>query len=155
MFYLKIVKIALILLGWSPRTTYRVNKVTILKRFTHNLLKDNINFEVTWWDGVGLVIWTIINWSHWIYNVTVRKATYNNPNFLGLTRVYISHFHSGLSWDKHIKLWHAIFECKIRSSIFMKQHSRECIIFKVGVINIQVWIMWRSTSRRSSSCSKW
>ena len=41
--------------------------------------------------------------------------------------VSLSYFHSGLGWEKHIKVWHAIFDCSIRSSIFMKQHSRYCI----------------------------
>ena len=73
--YLKMVKIFLSLVGWYPRKTLRVNKVTMFKRFRHNLLKSNIKSEVAWWDGVGRVTWTIINWSHWIYNGTVRKAT--------------------------------------------------------------------------------
>ena len=46
-----------------------------------------------------------------------------------MSRVSISQFHSGLGWDKHRKAWHAICDCNIRSSIFMKQHSRYCIKF--------------------------
>ena len=41
--------------------------------------------------------------------------------------VSIIQFHSGFGWDKHRKLLHAIFDCNIRSSVFMKQHSRDCI----------------------------
>ena len=46
-----------------------------------------------------------------------------------MSRVSISQFHSGLGWDKHRKVWHAIFDCNIRSYIFMKQHSTDCIKF--------------------------
>ena len=88
-FYLNTVNIIFSIVEWFPRTTLRVNKVTMLKRFILNLLKSNINFEVTWWDGVGRVIRTIIKWSHCIYNVTVRKATLNNPNYLGISHVSI------------------------------------------------------------------
>ena len=96
----------------------------------------------------------IINWSHWIYNGTVRKATHNNSNFLGMSRVSISKFHSGLVWSKHRKMWHAIFDCNIWSYVFMKQHSRECIKFEGGATTSQLWIICMSTSRRSSSCSE-
>ena len=74
-FYLNIVKICLSLVEWSPIITLSDNKVTMLKSFRRNLLKFTIKFEVTWWDGVGRVTCTIINWSHWIYNITFRKAT--------------------------------------------------------------------------------
>ena len=128
-FKLNIVKILVSLVWWYPKTTLRVNIVTMLKRFICKILKTNIKFEGSWWYSVGRVTWTIINWSNWIYNQTVRKATYNNTNSLGMSRVSISQFHSGLGWDKHIKVWHAICDCNIRSSIFMKQHSRDCIEF--------------------------
>ena len=128
-FDLNILKIVLSLVWWSPRTTLRVNKVTMFKRFRCNLLKTNKRFEGTWWDSVGRVTWTIINWSNWIYNRTVRKATKNIPNLLGMSCVSISQFNSGLGGDKHRKEWHAICYCNIRSSIFMKQHSRDCIKF--------------------------
>ena len=74
-FYFKIVKIFLILIGWSPITTSRVNKITMLKRFRHNILKPNIKFEGNWLDGVGRVTWTIIKWYRWIYNGKVKKVT--------------------------------------------------------------------------------
>ena len=73
--YLNMVNIVFILVVWSPITTLRFNKVTIFKSFIQNLLKANIKFEGTWWDGIGRVTWTIINWSHLIYNGTVRKST--------------------------------------------------------------------------------
>ena len=38
-FYLNIVEIILSLVGWSTRTTLRFNKVTMFKRFRHNLRK--------------------------------------------------------------------------------------------------------------------
>ena len=43
-----------------------------------------------------------------------------------MSRVYVSQFHCGLGWYKHIKVWHAMCDCNIRSSVFMKQHSRYC-----------------------------
>ena len=54
-------------LGWTPSTMF--------KRFRHNLLKPNIKFERTWWDGVERETWIIINCSYCIYNGTVRKPT--------------------------------------------------------------------------------
>ena len=48
---------------------------------------------------------------------------------MGMYHVSIRQFHSGLGWDKHRKVWHEICDCNIRSYIFMKQHSRECINF--------------------------
>ena len=39
----------------------------------------------------------------------------------------IGQFRSGLGWYEHIKVWHAICDCKIFSSVFMKQHSRYCV----------------------------
>ena len=119
-FELKIVKIVASLVGWSPITTLRVKKVTMFKRFRCNLLKTNIKLEGNWWYSVVRVTWTIINWSNWIYNQTVSKATYNNTNSLGMSCVSISQFHIGLGWDKHRKAWHAICDCNICSSIFMK-----------------------------------
>ena len=44
-FELKTVKIVASLVGWSPRMTLRVNKVTMFKRFRCNLLKTNINLR--------------------------------------------------------------------------------------------------------------
>ena len=70
----KIAKIVPSLLEWYQRTTLRVNKVVIFKRFRCNLLKTNIKLEGTWWYSVGRATWTIINWSNCIYNWTVRKA---------------------------------------------------------------------------------
>ena len=84
-------------------------------------------FEVNQWYGVGRVTWTIINWGHWIYNGTVRKMTQNNPNSLVMSCVSISQFYSGIGWDKLRKLWHAICDCNILSSLFLKQQSRYCI----------------------------
>ena len=52
----------------------------------------------------GRVTWTIINWSNWIYNGTVRKATENNPKYSTMYGVYISQFHTGLVWYKHRKV---------------------------------------------------
>ena len=52
-----------------------------------------------------------------------------NPNYLGMYHVYIIQFHSECGRDKHRKAWHAICECKICSSVFMKQQSRDCTIF--------------------------
>ena len=127
-FELKIVKIIVGLVWWSPRPTLRVNIVTMFKRFRCNLLKTNIKLEGTWLDIVKRLTWTVIHWSNWIYNQTFRKVTYN-PNSLGMSRVSISQFHSGLGWDKHRKVWHAIFHCNICYSVFMKQHSRYCIQF--------------------------
>ena len=46
-FYLKIVNIVLGMVDLSPRKTLRFNKVTMFKRFRHNLLKSNIKVEVT------------------------------------------------------------------------------------------------------------
>ena len=126
---LKIVKIVLILVWWYPRTALRFNKVTISKRFRCNLFKTNIKFEGTWWDSVGKVTWTIINWTNWIYNVTVKKMTKKYPNSFVMSCVSIRQFHSGLGWYKHRKVWHAIYDYNTRSSIFMKQHSRYSIIF--------------------------
>ena len=128
-FDVKIVEIVLILVWWSPRATFMVNKVTMFKRFRRNLLKSNIKHEGTWWYGVGRVTWKIIKCSNCIYNGTVRKASQNNTNSLGTCRVSISQFHSGLGWDTHRKLWHAICDCNICSSIFMKQRSKDCIKF--------------------------
>ena len=95
-FDLKIVKIVVSLVWWSTRMTLRVNKFTMFNRFRCNLFKTNIKLEDTWLYSVGRVTWTIISCSNWIYNRTVRKATYNNPNSLGISRVSISQFHSGL-----------------------------------------------------------
>ena len=67
-FELKINKIVVGLVEWSPRTTLRVNKVTMFNRFRCNLFKTNIKLEVTWWYSVVRVTWTIINWYNWIYN---------------------------------------------------------------------------------------
>ena len=63
---------------------------------------------------------------------------HKNPNYLGMSRVSINEFHSGLFWDKHRKVWHENFDCNIRSSISMKQHSRDCITF------------WRKGGQKSS-----
>ena len=46
-FELKIVNIVASLIGWSPRTTLRVNKITMFKRFKCNFLKTNIKLEGT------------------------------------------------------------------------------------------------------------
>ena len=46
-----------------------------------------------------------------------------------MSRVSVSKFHSGLGWYEHRKVWHAVCECNLSSSIFMKQHSRYCIKF--------------------------
>ena len=73
--YFNIVDIVLSPIGWSPRATLSINKFTMFKRSRRNLLKSNIKFEGTWWDGVGTVTWKIINWSHCIYNGTVMKST--------------------------------------------------------------------------------
>ena len=70
-------------------------------------------------------------------------------------RVSISQFQSGLGWDKHRKVWHEICDCSICSFIFMKKHSRYCIKNEGGTTTSKALIIWRSTSRRSSSCSKW
>ena len=77
--YLKIVNIIFSLLGWSPRTILRVNKVNMFKNFRRKLLKDNLKFEGTWWDGVVRVTWKIINWYHWIYNGNIEKAKLKIP----------------------------------------------------------------------------
>ena len=97
----------------------------------------------------------MINWYHWIYNAEVRKNTLNNTNYLGMYHVYIIHFHIGLGWEEHIKVWHEICDRKICSSIFMKQHIRYCINFwgrsnqylglnhmevKIQKINIMIWV---------------
>ena len=71
----KIVKIVASLVGWSPRTTLRVKKVTMFKRFKCNFPKTNIKLEGTWWYSVGRMTWTIINWYNWIYKWLFRKAT--------------------------------------------------------------------------------
>ena len=118
-FYLKIVFFSS-LVGWYPRTTLRVNKITMFKMFRCDLLKTNIKFEVTWWDGIGRVTWKIINWYHWVYNVTVIKIKLNDPNFLGRSHISIRQFYIGFGWDKHQKVWHAICDCNIFSYIFMK-----------------------------------
>ena len=131
-FYLRIVKIVLSVLWQSPRTISRVNKFTMFKRFRCNLVITNIKFEDIWWDSVRRVTCTIIKISIWIYYLTLRKATLNNPNYLGMYRVSISQFHSVLVWDKHRNLWHEICYCKIQPSIIMKQHSRDCIKFWSG-----------------------
>ena len=89
-FELMVVKIVVSLVWWSPRTTLRVNKVTMFKRFRCNLFKTNTKLEGTWWYSVGRATWKIINCSNWIYNWTVRKATWNNPNYLGMSHVSIS-----------------------------------------------------------------
>ena len=47
-----------------------------------------------------------------------------------MSRVFISQFHIGLGWGKHIKVWHVICDSKMFSSIFMKQHSTYCIKFR-------------------------
>ena len=65
-FYLKIGKIVFSLVGWSPRTTLKVNKFTMFNRFRCNLLKAKLKI----W---GHLTWTTIKCSHWIYNETVRK----------------------------------------------------------------------------------
>ena len=128
-FELKIVNIVVSMVWWSPRITLRVNKVTMFKRFRCNLFKTNTKLEGTWWYSVGRVTWKIINCSNWIYNWTVSKETWNNPNYLGMSRVSISQFNSGLGWDRHRKVWHTICDFNICSSIFMKRHSRYCIKF--------------------------
>ena len=63
------------MVGWSPRTTSKVNKITVFKRFRCKLLKTYIMFECTQWDGIVRVIWTVINWPYKIYNGTVSKST--------------------------------------------------------------------------------
>ena len=63
--YLNIVQIVLILVGLYPRTTLRVNKFIMFKRFRCILLKRNIISEGTWLYDVGRVTCTIINWPHW------------------------------------------------------------------------------------------
>ena len=128
-FYLKMVNIFLSLVWWSPRTTLRVKKVTMFKRFRCKLILTNIKCEGTWWDSVGRATCTIINWPNWIYYWTVSKTKSNNPNSLGMSHVSINQFYSVLGWDKYRKLWHAILDWNIRSSIFMKKHSRDCIKF--------------------------
>ena len=128
-FYLKIFEIVLSLVGQSTIMTLRFNKLKMFKRFICNLLKANIKFESTCLYGVGRVNWKIINWSHWIYYGPVSKVTWNNPNHLGMYLVSIRNFHSVLGWYKQRKVWHLLCECNIRSTIFMKQHSREYIKF--------------------------
>ena len=44
-----------------------------------------------------------------------------------MSRVSSSQFNSILGWYKHRKVWHSICDCIINSSIFMKQHSSNCI----------------------------
>ena len=129
-FDLKIVEIILGLVGWSQRTTLRVKKVKMFKSFRRKRLKSNIKLEGTWWYGVcckGNLDNNIL--PHWIYNGKFRKATLNNPNYFGMSNVSISHFCSGLGWDKHRNVWHSICGWNICSSIFMKKHSRDCIKF--------------------------
>ena len=126
-FGLKIVDIVLSFVGWYPRKTLSVNKTTTFKRPRLNILRANIKFEYTLWGGVLRVTWTIINWSRWIYNGTVSKMTKSNPNYLGISRVSIIQFCIGLGWGGGIKVRHEICDCKIHSSIFMKQHSIYCI----------------------------
>ena len=58
-----------------PIKTLMVNKITMLQRFRFNLLKTNIRFEVTQWDGVVSVTWTVINCSHWMYSESDSKPT--------------------------------------------------------------------------------
>ena len=101
----------------------------MVKNFTCNILKSNIKLEGTWWYSARRVTWTILNWSNCIYNRIFRKSTLKNPNYLGISSVSISQFHSGFGWDKHLKVWQEICDCKIRSSVFMKLHSRYCITF--------------------------
>ena len=66
-FEFKIVKFVVSMLWWSPRMTLRVNKTNCFYRFVCNIFKTNIKLLVTWLYSVVRVIWTIINWSHWIY----------------------------------------------------------------------------------------
>ena len=44
---LKIDRIVMSPVGWTPRKTFRIHKITILKRFRCNLLKTNITFKFT------------------------------------------------------------------------------------------------------------
>ena len=67
--------------------------------------------------------WTIINYSRWIYIRAVTKMAWNIPSYLRMYRFFIRKFNFGIRWDKHITVWHTIFDYKIVSSIFMKQHS--------------------------------
>ena len=86
-FHLNIVQIVLILIGWSPKMNFRINKVTMIKRFIWNLLKVDIKYEGTWWEGVGTVTCTIINWPHWIYNGVKywlsRGSEYRDSKYIG------------------------------------------------------------------------
>ena len=68
--------------------------------------------------------------------------------------VFIGNFHSILGWYNHKKVCRAIFDCNIRSSVFVKQHSRDYIKFwrrgdqqsslKHLEVNIQnlIFILW-------------
>ena len=125
--YFKMVYIFLILVGESPRKLLRVNKIRIFKRFKCNLFKINTTFDVTWWDGVGRLTCTLINWYQWIYNGTVRKMTQNNPISLGISHVFIRQFHIVLGMGGYRKVWHAICDTELFSSIFMKQQNRDYI----------------------------
>ena len=154
-FDLKKVEIILILVGWYLRRTLRVNKATIPNSFRRNLLKCNIKFQETWWDGAGRVHWTIINWYQYIYIGTVIKTTSNDPNYFSMYHVSIRQFHIGLGRDKYRKVLHEICYWKFCSYIFIKQHSKDCINFEGQSNTRQSWSIWISTYRRSSSCSEW
>ena len=116
----------LIMLRLSPRITLRVRKFRMFNGFRCNLLKTNNCFCVTQWDGAEREIWKIINWSHQIFHGAVRKTTYNNTNSLGMSCFSIIQRHSGLGWEKYRKFWYESCDSNIISSIFMKQHSRDC-----------------------------
>ena len=53
----------------------------------------------------------------------------NNNNYLGMSCVSISQFHRIFGWEKNRKVWNVICDYNISSSIFMEQHSRDCIKF--------------------------
>ena len=91
-------KIVLGTVGKSIRTTLKFHKIKTFKKFRRNLLKTNITFKVTSWDGIVRVTCTIINWSHWIYNGKWGKLykTYSSPR--------CPHFIHVLSFESTTKL---------------------------------------------------
>ena len=52
--------------------------------------------------------------------------------------VSISQFHNSIGWEQRGKVWHAISDCNICSSLFMKQKNRDHIKF------------WRRVNHQSS-----
>ena len=124
---LKIVQIFMGTIWLPPITALRVHKITMFKSIRCNLLETSITLYGVWWYGILRVNWTVINWSHRIYNGEVRKMTSNNPNYFGISCVSIRQFCIGFCWDEDLKVLQKIVNPKIYSSVFMKQHIWNCI----------------------------